>query len=203
LNELPFGVTFDDLAGQYGNSFAECGLQHQSSQNMACGLTGSRSGCWVCPFAGTEDKMFLSLIEEGHDEYRYLLEWKKALVLMRNDVRYREPLRKIEERKKIDLSPEKLTLFITSDEEKYIHWYETYQRASFSAYAPGPFTFEAVKHLLEYLLYVQEKVGQLLISDDEVEAILEEWRKEGYKIHDIRPKPFDYDGPLVLDRWGR
>lgn len=201
LGELPFGVTFDELARQYGSSFAECGLQHESKQNVACGLSGSRSGCWVCPFAGTEDKMLLSLIEEGHEEYRYLLEWKKTLVLIRNDVRYREPLRKMEERKRKQRSLPTVTLFDLS-EEKYSHWYETYQRASFSVYEPGPFTFEAVKYLLEYLLYVQEKVGQSLISDDEIVAIMEEWKKEGYQIAEIRPRPFDYDGPLVLDRWG-
>lgn len=211
LGTLPFGVTLEELERQYGTSFAECGLQHSKLQDTSCGVAGSRSGCWVCPLARPNDPMLLGLIEEeGLTKYSYLLNWKKTHMAMRNDVRYREVKRRVKEnnhKKRYELKKLGQHSIFELEEYEYNgdYYFENFQRAE-SVFDPGGFTVEARKILLEYLLYVQEKVGEQLIEEEEVKAIVEAWELTdgiSFNYKDLKPKEFQYDGTISFDPEGK
>ena len=85
-----WGIEASEMEIQYGSAFLECSLQDAGEDKQACGM-GSRSGCVVCPAMGLNlDKMLEGLISEGHTQLIPLYEWKRQLIEMRNDVRYRE-----------------------------------------------------------------------------------------------------------------
>ena len=87
---LPYGVTVDELSVQYGEGVLECGMKTSSSETgNACGAAGNRNGCWICGMVSGDDPMLLRYIQEGHN-YSGMLEWKKLMLSMRNDIRYRE-----------------------------------------------------------------------------------------------------------------
>lgn len=191
--ELPYGMPVSELAAIYGESFGECGVGMK--QDKACGAVGSRSGCWVCPLSKYEDPMLQALIKEGHHEYSHLLHWKQRMIQMRNDVRYRENLRRVDFEKRIE--QHQGTLFNNDPQGRY----DSYMRSLIEEYSPGPFTFEARLLLLEYLLYTQSLVQQELISEEEIEAILETWAAEGFYVdrEDLYARDFEYDGSLILN----
>lgn len=210
LETLPFGITLQELEKQYGSSFSECGLQHSKMQDKSCGIAGSRSGCWVCPLARPNDPMLLGLIEEeGLTNYSYLLDWKKAHMAMRNDVRYREVKRRVKEKnhkKSYELKNTGQSSIFDLDEYEYDGdvYFENYQRAE-SVFDPGGFTVEARKILLEYLLYIQVKVGEPLIQEEEVKSIVAAWQQTDEIIiqyEDLKPKEFQFDGTISYDAEG-
>ncbi len=198
---LPFGVKVIDLKETYGESFLECGIKHEG-EGKSCG--GSRTGCFLCGMVKAEDPMLLGLISEGYDSYKHLLEWKKLLLAMRNDVRYRELLPRQQYRKQEQKLQEQrdaqqqVGLF---DEGEYSnkHYYESFERANYE-YAPGAMTVEGRKLLLESLLFIQEEMDELLIEEDEIRAILNCWQLDGVTVEreELIPKWFQYDGALVL-----
>lgn len=210
LGTLPFGVTLTELEKQYGTSFAECGLKHSNDQETSCGVSGSRSGCWTCPLSKPDDPMLIGLIQEGYEQYQYLLDWKKLHIAMRNDVRYREIKRRVRINQhikgaKLREEIEQTDLFDLDGEQKSKNYFVTYQRAINEGYDPGGFTIEARKILLEYLLYIQDKSQEILIEEEEVEAILQAWiDTDGYEVkrEDLRNQPFNYDGPIECDPQG-
>jgi len=148
--------------------------------------------------------MILGLIEEGFKDYSYLLDWKKFMLAMRNDIRYRELLprqlfkKKFKELKEKQSQTDQIGLFDEGN-SRCAHDFESFHRASYE-YAPGAITVEGRKILLEYLLYIQEKTGYTLIEEDEIQAILECWMDDGITVErtQIQPQPPDYDGPLVF-----
>lgn len=210
LGTLPFGVTLEELEKQYGASFAECGLQHSKMQNKSCGVAGSRSGCWTCPLAKPDDPMLIGLIEEGKTSYSYLLDWKKAHIGMRNDVRYREVKRRVKEnqhKKSHGINNKGQSSIFEMEQFEYQdeYYFENFKRAN-TDYDPGGFTVEARKILLEYLLYVQEKVGELLIEEEEILAILQAWKNTddiSIERDELVPKPFKFDGTIAFDSEGK
>lgn len=144
----------------------------------------------------------LRFIEEGHN-YKGLLEWKNIMLAMRNDIRYREvfPRQQYNRFFKTNDKPEQFDLFNTSDETKNNNNFETYRRNKYDSYSPGGMTFEGRRLLLEHLLFIEERDGLSLISEDEIQAVLDAWEDtEGICIprSEITPKRFEYDGQLIF-----
>jgi DNA sulfur modification protein DndC len=200
---LPFGVSADELAVQYGEGILECGMKTSSDQGQSCGGSGGRLGCWTCGLTSGNDPMLLRYIAEGKT-YEGLLAWKNLMLAMRNDLRFREvfPRQRYKQMDRIsDKNTNQIDLFDTDESTIYANRFETYRRAEYEQYAPGGMTFEGRKILLEYLLFIQERDGHSLISEDEIQAILDAWEDtEGIRItrSEIQPGDFHYDGQLVF-----
>lgn len=208
LGKLPYGLDVQELSIQYGESMLECGMKTSNKEGVSCGSAGSRSGCWTCGMVKAEDPMLQQLIAEGYPDYVYLLEWKKLFLRMRNDIRYREVLprpqfkKKMRELSETQARAEQVSLFeVSSDKtERLKHQYHSFQRVNYEEYAPGAMTFEGRKVLLEYLLYIQQQTGYTLISEEEIQSILDCWKElEGIVVEreDLIPQTFDYDGELI------
>ncbi len=213
-----WGTTLEELSIQYGENFLECGVK-TDGQGDTCG-GNARNGCWLCPVLGyKKDKMLQNLISEGHVDLRYLQDWKDELILMRNDVRYREferkqwqrQMKKRLEQAQAEVNQTSLFDMIPSaldyEEQKALsdeHHYYTYDRANDDTYDPGGLNIAGRKMMLEKLLYIQEVTGYPLIEQDEIEAIIQVWQDEGYsyRIEDIKPINHVYDGALVLNKTG-
>jgi DNA sulfur modification protein DndC len=198
---LPYGVSVDELAIQYGEGILECGIKTSSDQGSACGGSNGRLGCWSCGMVSGNDPMLLRYIAEGKN-YQGLLEWKNLMLAMRNDIRYREvfPRQYYNRIYKSQNQVEQVDLFNTDDSTKVLNHFETFKRADYE-YAPGGMTLEGRRLLLEHLLYIEQRDGHSLIAEEEIEAILDQWEDtEGIRIPrtEIQPKPFTYDGELVF-----
>ncbi|MFT9600388.1 hypothetical protein [Mesobacillus sp.] len=200
---LPFGVTAEELSIQYGEGILECAIKTSTEQGKSsCGASGGRLGCWICGMVSGKDPMLLRFIEEGYN-YEGLLEWKTLMLQMRNDIRYREvfPRQHYNRIQKFRDKPAQVDLFDTDESTKAANYFQTYERALTDSYAPGGMTLEGRRLLLEHLLFVQERDGHSLISEDEVQAVLEAWKDtEGICIErsEIKPKAMKYDGELVF-----
>lgn len=62
---LPYGVTTDELAVQYGEGIMECGMKTSSDQGNSCGGSGGRLGCWTCGMVSGNDPMLLRVCEKN------------------------------------------------------------------------------------------------------------------------------------------
>lgn len=219
-NRFSWGIDSSEMEVQYGQGFfLECGLQDAGEDKKACGV-GSRQGCWMCPAMGlNKDKMLDGLINEGHTKLAPLYEWKRQLIEMRNDVRYREferrQWRKQHQKRLASLEQKRKQMRLTEyfqkgfDVEKYMEMrkqeeYEAFDRAEDYEYLPGGFAMEGRKVMLEKLLYIQEETGFDLISNEEVQAIIDFWNEEGYLFtrEDVIPTNHSYDGSLIFTKEG-
>jgi DNA sulfur modification protein DndC len=122
---------------------------------------------------------------------------------MKNDIRYREvfPRQQYNRLFKSTNVLEQVDLFNTDESTKNTNRFDTYKRAEYEQYAPGGMTFEGRKILLEYLLFIQERDGLSLITEEEIQSILDAWEDtEGIIISrsEIKPRDFRYDGQLVF-----
>lgn len=199
---LLYGVTVDELSAQYGEGILECGLKTSSEQGNACGGANGRLGCWTCGMVNGNDPMLLRYIAEGKP-YQGLLEWKNLMLAMRNDIRFREvfPRQDYNRLFKSTDRLEQVDLFDTDESTKILNHFETYQRAIYEHYAPGGMTYEGRRILLEHLLFIQERDGLSLITEEEIQAILDAWMDtEGIRVSrsEIKPNEFHYDGQLVF-----
>lgn len=205
LEDLGWGTTYEELFEHYSNG-KECPMtQAGDEKNKACGASNSRNGCWVCLYAGRKDKMLQTLIDKGHDDAKYLSEWKAFLYDIRNDVRFREPLSRTEV-KNIIKSDNTFQLDLFSDlelSEKELS-FKHYKRADKSSYNPGGFTFECRLMLLQKLLYTQKMCGYELIPKEELDAVLRIWEEDGYSVtdEDLIPINHQLPGKLWLDEKG-
>lgn len=201
---LPWGLKSMELFDMYSDGSGECPMTREElTETKGCGSTNSRNGCWVCLYAGRNDKMLETLASSGHTEVEYLSEWKAFLYDVTYDVRYREPLRRLEvnrNNKKLNKGAAELDLFSEGWLNEDFQYYYDYEKAEKTHYEPGGFTFELRLMLLQKLLYAQEKVGYSLIEDAELNAILDTWIQEGYSFTftDILPVNHQYDGQVVL-----
>ncbi|RHW35949.1 hypothetical protein D1B31_17815 [Neobacillus notoginsengisoli] len=201
---LPYGVTAEELSIQYGEGILECGIKTAKEQGQSsCGASGGRLGCWTCGMVSGRDPMLLRFIAEGHN-YQGLLEWKTLMLAMRNDIRYREifPRQHYNRMKKQKGDkPAQVDLFDIDETTKATNYFETYGRATTDSYAPGGMNLEGRRLLLEHLLYIQERDNLPLISEDEIQSVLNAWEDtEGIRLKRsaIKPKAFKYDGELVF-----
>ncbi|EAR66203.1 hypothetical protein B14911_10727 [Bacillus sp. NRRL B-14911] len=203
---LPWGMPLSKLEEFYPEGVYECSLKTDGQQG-SCG--GGRNGCWVCTFV-KEDKMLQEEIQKGNSAAHHLYEYKKLLMSIRNDARYRESTKRVQakqSRKRLDhvrRSSNQYSLFestCSNDgiQAKKTNEYESFNRAEEIEYSTGSLTFECRKLLLEYLLYIEQVTQLKLIDQDEFQSILDVWREEGYHVQLIQPRKFDYDGAVVFD----
>ncbi|PMC36270.1 hypothetical protein CJ195_15790 [Bacillus sp. UMB0899] len=206
---LSFGLDINELIQFYGEDILECGIKTSGDQGKSCG-GNSRNGCWTCGLISGQDKMLTRFIEKGQIDYTYLLNWKNLMLRMRNDIRYREVL----PRQKYNKLKKSLSTKITNEDqlslyelnevtevEKYVHDYESFDRANYIEYAPGALTVEGRRILLEYLLFIQKKTGYSLITEIEIRSILDCWREtDGIIIapKELIPRETNYDGELIF-----
>lgn len=82
--------------------------------------------------------------------------------------------------------------------------YENFDRAKDMEYLPGGLSVEGRRLMLEKLLFIQEGIGYDLISEEEIQAIVDFWNEEGYSITraEVQPNNHAYDGALVLSKEG-
>lgn len=206
--KFPYGGNVSDMMKMYGKTGHECSITEgsQGGVGTSCGQVGSRTGCFTCPLAGKNDKMLSAMIDEGYTNYSYLQEWKNYMLDIRNDVRFRLPTQRQKfnkHQKKAEQLEDDFSLFsvdcIEDSQQTRLHRYETFNKATFN-YAPGGFTIEARKRMLEYLLWTQNKIGEELIEDEELQAIYQTWKEDGYNIDpkDVIPNRYKHDEKLIL-----
>lgn len=198
LTHLPWGMSINRLFEFYPDQMMECGIKTEG-QGSSCG--GGRNGCVFCTVI-KRDKMLEDEIAKGHTRLIPVLKYKMMLAEIRNDVRYREPFRRLEIKrvnKALAETDSSNTLFDeVSLEESKRHEYHSFQRAEDLEYVPGSLTFEARYKLLQKLLFVQEETGYELISTDEINAIIACWQEEGYTVDKVEKEDWKYDGSLVF-----
>ncbi|MEK4671097.1 phosphoadenosine phosphosulfate reductase domain-containing protein [Niallia sp. FSL R7-0271] len=199
---LPFGVSLEELTTQYGEGVLECSVK--SEEGKTCGgSANARNGCWTCGMISQgKDPMLQRYISDGYN-YLGLLEWKNLMLSMRNDIRYRETLSRPNYKAMLKQNDDvgQIDLFNINENTKYANQFETFKRIKQVDYSPGGLTFEGRKLLLEHLLFISKRDNLVLISEDEIMAILDAWiDTEGISIQreKLRPKRFNYDGELVF-----
>ncbi|HHB3508943.1 TPA: phosphoadenosine phosphosulfate reductase, partial [Bacillus cereus] len=198
---LPFGVDVEEMSIQYGQAMFECGIKTGGKQQgNACGAANSRSGCWTCLMMNGEDKMLTQLISEGYTDYAYLQSWKSFLRSIRNDIRYRNVMNRRSLQTLLrNENKEDSDLFSIQNHAEYD--YIMFDRTEKGDYAPGGLTVEGRRMLLEYLLFTQQKMNTSLISEEEIEAVLQAWYEtDGIRVYrdELEPIHHAYLGELVF-----
>ena len=135
----------------------------------------SRFGCWVCTVV-EEDKALKSLIEDGHPEYKPLLEFRNELKIMRNDPECREKF----------LKNQRIDRFIS----EYLGADSPVKQTHRGFEVMGPFKLEIRHELLLKLLNIQKTLQQTdpeiqLISPEELKAIELLWMYDGDAIESM------------------
>lgn len=174
-NYTAWGADSNELLSLYNNASGECAITStDGKQSTSCG--GSRFGCWTCCYNGRRDKMLINLYDSGERNIRHLLQWKLNLYDMRNDARFRLPLRR-QIQNNLDVLE---TEYFNLDEDFEGEW----------QYQPGPLTIYARMLLLQWLLYAAEQTGYELICEEEIQAILACWEDEGVVVvrGELRPE---------------
>jgi DNA sulfur modification protein DndC len=141
----PWGGTHGDLIQLYRDASGS-ECPVVTSQTEASGCGNSRFGCWTCTVV-EKDRSMQGLIDSGNDRFRPLVEFRDWLKAIRNNPNLRQA-------------------------------YRRNGRMAFDAsgkHIPGPFTIDARKQILDYLLRVQEEYGDRLITDAELDLIYQCW----------------------------
>ena len=127
----------------------------------------SRFGCWTCTVVD-KDKALQSLIDEGHDEYHPLLDFRNELKIMRDNPECREKYRR----------NQRLDKF-------YDQYHGKVQDLDSSGYMVlGPFTLKTRHYLYDKLLSIQSELRKTdpdaeLITNEEIMAIKMAWIYDG------------------------
>lgn len=133
----------------------------------------SRFGCWTCTVVD-KDKALQCLIDEGHEEYIPLLEFRDKLKRIRDDPEWRESYRK----------NQRMEWF-------YESYYNLEKRPAVKKDSLGPFKLEKRHELLIDLLKIQSDLRKVmpeaeLITPEEIDAIELAWVYEGDDISSIQ-----------------
>jgi len=148
--QAPWGGTHSSLFQLYRDAEgSECPVVLSKEEAPGCGTPNSRFGCWTCTVV-EKDRSLQGFIDSGKHQYKPLVDFRDWLKTIRNDPERRSAVRR----------NGKLTFDVTG------------------RHIPGPFTIQARKEILDYLLRVQEEFGDPLISGDEINLIHEIWAKE-------------------------
>ncbi len=128
----------------------------------------SRFGCWVCTVV-EKDKALMSLIEDGHPEYKPLLDFRDDLKEMRDNPDCRESYRKNQRVDKF------VAEYTNTKLERQVHRDHK---------VLGPFNLETRHELLTRLLKIQDDLRKTipdveLISPEEIRAIELLWVYDG------------------------
>lgn len=195
---LPWNGDAYELFNIYAEFSKECPMTDQDGkQHESCG--GGRQGCVVCIVAGKKDQMLISLIENGDTSLIPMLEFKAQMYDMRLDVRYREPLRRVNEMRLVPTKSDREQASIFMDSE-----YDLFDRADNWRYEPGPITLEGRRILLQKLLYVEKVSGEKYIRPEEMLAILKAWKEDGYEPTEADMQPVNHqpDGAILFKQDG-
>ncbi len=150
LNPPPWGGSYDKLIQLYRDAAGgECPVVTQKSDAPSCGTTSSRFGCWTCTVVD-KDRSLEGFVESGFEEFGPLLDFRDWLALIRNDPDRRQARRR--------------NGHITTKQSGTL--------------IPGPFTLRARAEILERLQALEERTGQTLISEEEVDLVHEIWAHE-------------------------
>lgn len=143
----PWGGNHRDLFQLYRDAEGgECPVVLSQNEAPGCGTRNSRFGCWTCTVV-EKDKSLQGLIDSGNHHFKPLVEFRDWLKSIRNNPELRQAHRRN-------------------------------GRLSFDAsgkHIPGPFTIQARKQILDYLLRVQDEFGDRLITDAELDLIYQFW----------------------------
>lgn len=143
----PWGGNHRDLFQLYRDADGgECPVVLSQNEAPGCGTRNSRFGCWTCTVV-EKDKSLQGFIDSGKHHFKPLVEFRNWLKSIRNNPEMRQAHRRN-------------------------------GRLSFDAsgkHIPGPFTIQARKQILDYLLRVQDEFGDRLISDAELDLIYQFW----------------------------
>lgn len=143
----PWGGNHRDLFQLYRDAEGgECPVVLSQNEAPGCGTRNSRFGCWTCTVV-EKDKSLQGFIDSGNHHFKPLVEFRDWLKAIRNNPEMRQAHRRN-------------------------------GRLSFDAsgkHIPGPFTIQARKQILDYLLRVQDEFGDRLISDAELDLIFQFW----------------------------
>ena len=126
----------------------------------------SRFGCWTCTVVD-KDRAIQSLIDEGHDEYIPLREFRNKLKNIRDDPNCREKYRKNQRLDKL-----------------YEEFYSDKESNDSEEQTLGPFKMSVRHELLLELLQIQDDLRKIipeaeLISPEEISAIELAWIYDG------------------------
>lgn len=143
----PWGGDHKDLFQLYRDAEGgECPVILSQNEAPGCGTKNSRFGCWTCTVV-EKDRSLQGFIDSGNHHFKPLVEFRDWLKGIRNNPEMRQAHRRN-------------------------------GRLSFDAsgkHIPGPFTIQARKQILEYLLKVQEEFGAPLITEAELDMIYQFW----------------------------
>lgn len=143
----PWGGNHRDLFQLYRDAEGgECPVVLSQSEAPGCGTRNSRFGCWTCTVV-EKDKSLQGFIDSGNHHFKPLVEFRDWLKSIRNNPEMRQAHRRN-------------------------------GRLSFDAsgkHIPGPFTIQARKQILDYLLRVQDEFGDRLITGAELDLIYQFW----------------------------
>lgn len=164
LNEPPWGGSHRALINLYRNaSGGECPVVTQKSDAPSCGTTSSRFGCWTCTVV-EKDRSLEGFVAAGFSEFTPLLDFRDWLAAIRGD-----PERRLARRRDGRITVTRRKGQRRDDGEG---------AATSMVHVPGPFTMETRREILSKLLDLQERVGQPLISADEIDRIREIWAED-------------------------
>ncbi len=90
----PWGGTHRDLITLYRNAQGgECPLVISKDDAPSCGSSSSRFGCWTCTVV-EKDRSLSGLIDSGFEDLEPLLEFRDWLYETRNQVEFRQSIRR-------------------------------------------------------------------------------------------------------------
>lgn len=146
----PWGGNHANLFQLYRDADGgECPVVLSKSEAPGCGTSNSRFGCWTCTVV-EKDKSLQGFIDAGKHHFKPLVDFRDWLKKIRNNPEMRQA-------------------------------YRRNGRLSFDSagkHIPGPFTIQARKQILDYLLQVQKEYGDRLITDAEMDLIYQHWSAE-------------------------
>ncbi len=164
-NNPGWGGTNEELYRLYAGETAEISFV---MDGRAPPSGTSRFGCWTCTVVD-KDKAIQCLIDEGHNEYIPLRDFRNKLKDIRDDPAYREKYRK---NQRLDQLYDEFYAVKTLGEERS------------GNEALGPFTMRTRHELLVELLSIQNKLRETipeaeLITPEEISAIKLAWIYDG------------------------
>ena len=179
-NKPGWGGDNEELYRLYAGETAEISFV---MDNRAPPSGTSRFGCWTCTVV-EKDKAIQCLIDEGHDEYIPLREFRNKLKMIRDSPEHREPYRKNQRLDKL-----------------YDEYYavKTLGGERTGSEALGPIKLSVRHELLKELLDMQTELRKTvpeaeLITPEEIEAIKLAWIYDGDDIDDVNQVTQDAAG---------
>ncbi|BCM17816.1 DNA phosphorothioation system sulfurtransferase DndC [Mesorhizobium sp. J8] len=159
----PWGGTHRQLVTLYRNAQGgECPLVLDKDDAPSCGTSSSRFGCWTCTVV-VKDHSMEGFVESGNAHLEPLMDFRDRLASLRTDPDMRMARRR-------------------SGVASHL---------ADGSLIPGPFTFEARRLILAELLEVQAKVGEPLISDQEIIEIKRIWAEDATRAVSNQPSAAD------------